>query len=270
MLGPADLKGLYIGWGQHLVREQFDWLFEGPDRVLLIDEFDAISRSRTEAQMHSDEKADVNELLVQLDRAGRLGRMVLATTNYVTSVDEAVLRNGRFGHFVPVPPPCIEEAIAIVDYYLARLGKDMDGQQVEGVLVTVPGTQAVRAVVAECFAAKGPTGRFCGADLEAAVGIAFRRRAREATAHGPTPSEVVHVNLTENDVREALRLTRRSVSEESINRFLDEVRACSPEVQEDLEREFSPGRGDHSDAYGLNLTSLTGAASGVASSPTPV
>jgi SpoVK/Ycf46/Vps4 family AAA+-type ATPase len=100
LLGPADFKGLYIGWGQHRIREQFDWLLDNDDRVLIIDEFDSIARSRHTSQMHSDEKADVNELLVQLDKACRLGRMVLCTTNFLSSLDEAVLRSGRFGHFV--------------------------------------------------------------------------------------------------------------------------------------------------------------------------
>ena len=48
-----------------MIREQFDWLAENDKRMLVIDELDAIARSRQESQMHSDEKASVNELLVQ-------------------------------------------------------------------------------------------------------------------------------------------------------------------------------------------------------------
>ncbi|HVG57969.1 MAG TPA: AAA family ATPase, partial [Hyalangium sp.] len=75
LLGPADLRGPYIGWGQVMIREQFDWAAERERRMLVIDELDAVARSRRNHQMHSDEKADVNELLVQLDRIGRLGRL---------------------------------------------------------------------------------------------------------------------------------------------------------------------------------------------------
>ena len=121
LLAPSDLRGPYIGWGQIMIREQFDWLAENDRRMLVIDELDAIARSRQESQMHSDEKACVNELLVQLDRVLSLGRLMVATTNFIGSMDDAVMRSGRFGRFIPVPPPDMRESIAIVDYYLRRL-----------------------------------------------------------------------------------------------------------------------------------------------------
>ena len=97
-----------------MIREQFDWLAENERRMLVIDEVDAIARSRQEFQMHSDEKACVNELLVQLDRVLSLGRLMVATTNFIGSMDDAVMRSGRFGRFIPVPPPNLQESIAIV------------------------------------------------------------------------------------------------------------------------------------------------------------
>ena len=105
LLGPSDLSGPYIGWGQIKIREQFDWLAENDKRMLIIDEFDAVARSRQEGQMHSDSKACVNELLLQIDRVSRLGRLMAATTNFIGSLDEAVVRSGRFGQFIPIPPP---------------------------------------------------------------------------------------------------------------------------------------------------------------------
>ena len=103
-----------------MIREHFDWLAENDKRMLVIDELDAIARSRQDLHMHSDEKACVNELLVQLDRVLSLGRLMVATTNFIASMDDAVMRSGRFGRFIPVPPPDLHESIAIVDYYLRR------------------------------------------------------------------------------------------------------------------------------------------------------
>jgi predicted ABC-type ATPase len=72
-----------------------------------IDELDAIARSRQEFQMHSDEKACVNELLVQLDRVLSLGRLMVATTNFevdpgrcrgsIPAGSRPVLRSGNRG-----------------------------------------------------------------------------------------------------------------------------------------------------------------------------
>lgn len=228
LLAPSDLKGLYIGWGQIRIREHFDWLFEESNRVLLIDEFDAIARSRNSSQMHSDEKADVNELLVQLDKAGRLGRMVLCTTNYVSSLDEAVLRSGRFSEFVPVPPPDEEAAADIVDYYLARLGKDAEGKPLEKVSVQVPRKEDVSELVRREFSKRRPgEGWWCGADLEAAVDVAFRRKAREATSLAGPHEEVV-ISLSTDELARALANARRSIGSDSIKRFLDDLEARSP------------------------------------------
>ena len=122
ILSPSDLRGPYIGWGQVMIREQFDWLAESSGRMLIIDELDAVAQLRRQSgNMHSDEKADVNELLVQMDRVLALRRVLVATTNYIAAIDDAALRSGRFGRFIPVPPPDLGEAVEIVMYYLRRL-----------------------------------------------------------------------------------------------------------------------------------------------------
>jgi SpoVK/Ycf46/Vps4 family AAA+-type ATPase len=231
LLAPSDLKGLYIGWGQILIREHFDWLFDEPDRVLLIDEFDAIARSRGSSQMHSDEKADVNELLVQLDKASHLGRMVLCTTNYVSSLDEAVLRSGRFAEFVPVPPPSPKEAMEIVIYYLDRLGKDSEGKSIEHISVHIPEKHDVEELIGGEFAkGKDAEGRLCGADLEAAVNAAFRKKARAATETMVPDIEEpdVVVDITREDLGSALAGARHSIGADAIERFLADVKSHSP------------------------------------------
>ena len=145
LLAPSDLSGKYIGWGQIMIREQFDWLSENDKRMLIIDELDAVARSRQESQMHSDEKACVNELLVQLDRVLRLGRLMVATTNFIGSMDDAVLRSGRFGRFIPVPPPDVEESVEIVGYYLKELASTMARKA--SLRIRVPERNCVRAII---------------------------------------------------------------------------------------------------------------------------
>jgi SpoVK/Ycf46/Vps4 family AAA+-type ATPase len=226
---PSDMKGRYIGWGQHLIREHFEWLFDESNRVLLIDEFDAIARSRSSSDMHSDEKADVNEMLVQLDKATRRGSMVICTTNYLASLDEAVLRSGRFSHFIPVSPPDQEAALAIVSYYLDRLGRDEAGGQDDRLQVDVPAPDQVRQIVADLWKQTSPEqGRLCGADLEAAVNSAYIRAAREASR--AVKAEKAHVVLREDSLRGALSQARRSVSVEAMERFCAEIKRHSSGV----------------------------------------
>ncbi|MEO6954927.1 MAG: ATP-binding protein [Polyangia bacterium] len=226
-VAPSDLKGLYIGWGQAKIREQFQWLFDDDNRVLLIDEVDAIARSRDTAQMHTDEKADVNELLVQLDKASRIGRLVLCTTNYVSSLDDAVVRTGRFGHFVPVPPPSTTAATAIAMYYLALLGRSRDGKRVEGLEVSVPNEAEVSELFKQAVRRRSKDdGYFCNADIQQLVTQTFRRCARAAQARALDP-ETLCVQVTAGDLKDGLVMARRSIPANSVRTFLEDVREHS-------------------------------------------
>lgn len=235
LLGPADLRGRYIGWGQMMIREQFDWVLERENRMLVIDEFDAVARSRHTGDMHSDEKADVNELLVQLDRANRKGRLIIATTNYVDSLDDAVIRSGRFGLFMPVPPPDLEEAVEIMRYYLEQF----EGRRVPGAIeVRTPSAEELRRVLAPLFEAqRSESPLFCGADLEVAVNEALRRCAREALPPG-TPKRALKdivVQVSADAVACALDEGPRSVGTEAVRRFLkDAERHCGRREAEAL------------------------------------
>jgi hypothetical protein len=237
LLSPSDLRGAYVGWGQIMIREQFDWVAENDRRMLVIDELDAVARSRREGEnMHSDEKASVNELLVQLDRVGRLGRLIVGTTNYMASLDEAVVRSGRFGRFVPVPPPTVDEAVAIFDYYLRGLCADDRAGQQPG--VDVPAKEAVGRILTPFYAESANERRFfCGADLEEAVNRAYYRRLRQ-TISGLAPGAdyaAVRVVITGQDLCEALKEVPRSVTAEAVGQFLEDVgRFCGKGLAEQI------------------------------------
>lgn len=72
VLLPSDLTSMWIGEGVGKTRAVFDWALEQEGGCLLVlDELDAVAPRRSEANMHSDEKRQVNELLVQLDRIAK-------------------------------------------------------------------------------------------------------------------------------------------------------------------------------------------------------
>lgn len=232
LLSPSDLRGAYVGWGQILIREQFDWVAEHEHRMLVIDELDAVARSRRSGElgsfMISDEMANVNELLVQLDRVSRLGRLVVGTTNFIGSLDDAVIRSGRFGRFIPVPPPDIDEAVAIVDYYLRRLEADVDDENQPR--VRVPNAEDVRLILEPLVADNHQKENFfCGADLEEAVNRTYLRCLREALS-GVSRSEGysnVAVDLTKSELARSLMSVPRSVRADAMKQFReDEAQYC--------------------------------------------
>jgi hypothetical protein len=242
LLAPSDLRGIYVGWGQIMIREQFDWLAENDKRMLIIDELDAVARSRQELQMHSDEKACVNELLVQMDRVLRLGRLLVATTNFIGSMDDAVVRSGRFGRFIPIPPPDLDESVEILDYYLKALDFSSDAEK--KLRIQVPERQRLQTIIEPLYVENLRVGRlYCGADLEEAVNRTYQRSARRALPdggwnQGPGP---VDIHLTEEDLVRSLKDVPRSVDEDAVNRFVEDVdRYCDREIAESISKRLCP------------------------------
>jgi SpoVK/Ycf46/Vps4 family AAA+-type ATPase len=194
--------------------------------MLIIDELDAIARSRNDGgNMHSDEKANVNELLVQIDRVLALRRVMVATTNFMSSLDDAVLRSGRFGRFIPVPPPDLEEAVEIVMYYVGKLEPAADAPN--GFQVKCPGTEEVRLILSDLLAENSRRGHFfCGADLEDGVNRAYMVAAQAAeSVNAPTVS--IDADLLQRSLQEVPRSVRRT----AIRRFVRDARKyCSDDV----------------------------------------
>jgi SpoVK/Ycf46/Vps4 family AAA+-type ATPase len=237
LLGPSDLRGAYVGWGQIQIREQFDWVAERERRMLIIDELDAIARSRSD-DMINDEKASVNELLVQLDRASRLGRLVVGTTNYIDSLDDAVVRSGRFGRFIPIPPPDIDESVAILTYYLGRLFSSESGTKRP--TLVVPNASALREMLEPLHEANILARRFfCGADLEAAVNETFVRCLQRALPDETSLVEALTctIDISTQELRTSLETCPRSIQKEAFDRFIQDVsRYCGQELASDMMR----------------------------------
>ena len=255
LLSPSDLCGAYTGWGQIMIREQFDWVAANERRMLVIDELDAIAHSRSGSAglMNTDEKACVNELLVQLDRATNLGRLVAGTTNFMSLLDEAVVRSGRFGCFIPIPPPDLTECAAILEYYLRKLRQADDSSK--QLIVETPPEQEVCAALSEHFDGNEASKRwFCCADLEEAVNRTYQRclrealRLRQGLPGDPWPSDVqsLTVRLTRSELEQSLREVPKSVSAKAVRRFLRDVHLyCGPVVAKQFASRFRSGEKNH-------------------------
>jgi AAA+ superfamily predicted ATPase len=117
-LVPSDLTSQWLGEGVEKIREVFTWALKQAPSMLILDEFDGVAPQRSEVNMHTDEKRQVNELLAQLDRLTGKSVVVVATTNYARGIDSAVRRSGRFDLKIPVFPPTEDDRREIFQYYL--------------------------------------------------------------------------------------------------------------------------------------------------------
>jgi cell division protease FtsH len=150
-VSAAELVEVYVGTGPARVRDLFAQARREPDgAVVFFDEIDAIGRARSGGQGGSSEhEATLNQLLVELDGFGSSDRVaVLAATNRLDMLDQALLRPGRFDRHVRVDLPAERGRLAILRLHargkpladpgalvgLARVTGGMSGASLENIL----------------------------------------------------------------------------------------------------------------------------------------
>ncbi|MEF9878914.1 MAG: AAA family ATPase, partial [Clostridia bacterium] len=143
----ADFVEMYVGVGASRIRALFKSARKAGHAVIFFDEIDAIGKKRDN---RSDEREQtLNALLSEMSgfREGD-GVVVLAATNRVDTLDEALLRAGRFDRHIEVPLPGYEERVKILEVHARNkpLGADVSlpelaaqtalfsGAKLEGVL----------------------------------------------------------------------------------------------------------------------------------------
>lgn len=112
-LAGSEFVELYVGVGPARVRDLFRSARAHQPCVIFIDELDAIGGRRDEGQ-NRETTATLNQLLVELDGFDVSdGVFVMAATNRINLLDEALIRAGRFDNciHIPLPDPATREAI---------------------------------------------------------------------------------------------------------------------------------------------------------------
>lgn len=212
----SAFQEMFAGLGAARVRKMFKKLRKKGPCILFIDEVEAVGRRRSSGgSLEIDASNTLNELLVAMDGIDKVsGVIVIAATNRVEILDEALLRPGRFDLQVTVPPPGLRarEAILRVHAKKVKLAPDVD---LRAVARSTPG--------------------FSGADLAHLINEAAIRTAKRGGAE-----------VTDHDIEEAkdVKLLGGETQKENI---LDETEAETVAVHESghaivslLEEGFDP------------------------------
>ena len=126
----SDFVEKYVGMGARHIRDLFTQARKLGKGVIFIDEFDALGKARGGVNSHEEREQTLNQLLVELDGFGTSSEVVvIAATNRLDVLDEAVLRPGRFSRKVHVGLPDVAGRKAILDVH-AR-GKPLDEVDIE-------------------------------------------------------------------------------------------------------------------------------------------
>jgi len=120
----SELVQKYIGEGARLVRELFDLARENTPSIIFIDEIDAIGARRTEGHTSGDREVQrtLMQLLAELDGFESRGDVkIIAATNRLDILDDALLRPGRFDRMIEIPQPDAVGRESILKIHTTRM-----------------------------------------------------------------------------------------------------------------------------------------------------
>jgi len=144
----ASFVQIYVGMGAKRVHELFLAAKKNAPSIIFIDEIDAVGKKRG-GERNDEREGTLNQLLTEMDGfEGSSGIIVVAATNKIDVLDEALLRAGRFDRRVFVELPTKRERESILNKYLTKVPNQVDSAVVANMTVGFNGA-ALAALVNE-------------------------------------------------------------------------------------------------------------------------
>lgn len=156
-ISGSEFVQMFVGVGAAKVRDLFRQAKEKAPCIIFIDEIDAIGKKRDSRMGGNDEREQtLNQLLTEMDGFdGKKGVVILAATNRPESLDNALMRPGRFDRRIQMELPDLEGRKSILKVHLRKvkhenIDLDMVGRATAGTsgaeLANIVNEAALRAV----------------------------------------------------------------------------------------------------------------------------
>ena len=183
--GP-ELKSKWVGESEENLRQIFHKARQSAPSIIVFDELDSFATARGTYTGSGVEHSMVNQLLTEMDGFHKDELVfVVGTTNFVESLDPALLRPGRFEFHLHIPYPEPDDRRAILDIYNAKMRLKMTTDAVD---------YAVKRTNDYVVGQAGGT-RYSGDHLNALCRSIARLRLRENLT-GETDSKLVERAMT--------------------------------------------------------------------------
>lgn len=119
----SDFVQVYAGLGAGRIRNLFKKAKKSGKSVIFIDEIDAIGKKRMNGNLRGSDEGDrtLNALLTEMSGfAEDSGTVIVAATNRIDTLDDALLRPGRFDRQIEIMLPDRNARIDILKLYLSK------------------------------------------------------------------------------------------------------------------------------------------------------
>lgn len=122
----ASFVQIYVGMGAKRVHELFSAAKKNAPSIIFIDEIDAVGKKRG-GERNDEREGTLNQLLTEMDGfEDTSGIVVIAATNNIEVMDNALLRAGRFDRRIFVELPTATERSLILEKYLQHIPHDLN------------------------------------------------------------------------------------------------------------------------------------------------
>ena len=184
--GP-ELKSRWVGESEENLRQIFHQARQSAPSIIVFDELDSFASARGTYTGSGVEHSMVNQMLTEMDgfHSDELV-FVVGTTNFVESLDPALLRPGRFEFHLQIPYPDADDRREIIKIYDEKMQLDMTEEAQE---------YAVKRTGEFVEGAASGT-RYSGDHINALCRAMARIRLREQIAR-PSQREDIDRALTE-------------------------------------------------------------------------
>lgn len=130
-MSGSDFVQMYVGVGASRIRSLFNKAKKHEKAVIFIDEIDAIGKKRARNSSASNDERDqtLNALLTEMSGFhDNQGIIVIGATNRLDTLDEALLRPGRFDRQIEIGLPDVNSRKKILDLHVKNkpLADDVD------------------------------------------------------------------------------------------------------------------------------------------------